>query len=552
MGKQSRIRTAGGSLVACSLLLALATLVQVVVVWRAALPSLDAVRFVHLAQLVDQHGLPVLVEYRERPVFPLWLWAVHRALRGIVGPFPAEWAISAQAAAATATILAVIPLYFLCRRLVGPTAGLAGAVLFCVVREVCRLGADGITDSTHLVLLAVALWAIVEYWTRRQAALPEGCVRGGGTILFAAGVASGMAWLTRLEAITIPAALVVAMAAYQILPASRQRWLRNAGQLGSYVLGFAIIYLSYAVALGLWPPAENVSEVAAQEVSRASSVPATSRPDASPWRLPDGEAMSFAVKDPTQSDRHRGYRAAALQFARGVGKAFGPWVGALAVLGIWRLRIRRASMADRFVQIFLAIFSVGAFCFCAQEGYLSSRHLLAWMVVGASCAGYGVQEAGKWLAGIPRLRQLGLNDRLAGVAVAGAAMLACVFALMEPLHGNRVGHRQAARWLASQSDLSGMVLDTRGWTGLYSGHPTYLADQSRKAWQDGRLAYIVVEQSELDYSSARSRTLRWLLETAAERVAAMPDSSPGEARVLVYRWYPERLPWRSVVQWTAR
>ncbi len=148
-------------------LMAMATVVQVVVCRRATVTGVDAVRFVGIAKAIDAEGvLPVIRTEREQPLFPVWLWAVHKTTGGLFGESQSSWARSTQLAAAIPLILAVIPLYLLILRLVGPAGALAGSFFFCLLPEVSRLGADGIGDSTHLLFFIVALWAIVEFLKR--------------------------------------------------------------------------------------------------------------------------------------------------------------------------------------------------------------------------------------------------------------------------------------------------------------------------------------------------------------------------------------------------
>jgi hypothetical protein len=362
-----------------------------------------------------------------------------------------------------------------------------------------------------------------------------------------------MAMLTRLEAATVPAAFVLAMVAFQVQPARRQPWRRVVEHVGCFALGLALVYLAYVAVIGPFhsPPVECAGADSGVVARSSGSLQADS--GASAWRLPDGESLSLAAKDPTQSIRRRGYIAAAGQCFTGLGRAFGLWAGALGALGLWRLRTRQASMADRFVQMLLVVFSLAAWLYCAREGYLLSRHMLIWVVVGIGCAGYGALEVGKWLAECAVLRRAGVSGRLAAAAAVAITVTACGLELVEPLHVSRLGHRSAAEWLALEADRSGKVFDTRGWTGLYSGHPTYLAEESAAAWSDPRLAYVVVEQGELALSSTRSRTLRWLLQTAGQPAGAFANvSRPGAGTVLVYRWFPERLPWRTITRWTGR
>lgn len=233
-----------------AVLLALACLVQGLLVCRATVPSLDAVRFVYLAERFDEHGWASLGESPDRPLFPLWVWTMHKGLAATVGPFRGDWASSAQLAAAVALILAVVPVYALSVRLVGREAAFLGTALFCVIPEVSQLGANGLGDSVHLLFFALAVWALLEYWMRRE----ESGAVGGWTLL--AGLASAAALLARQEAAALPAAFLLTLALFQILPQRllpqrRQPWLRIAGHLGCFAVGFGLLYGTYLAAVRL-------------------------------------------------------------------------------------------------------------------------------------------------------------------------------------------------------------------------------------------------------------------------------------------------------------
>ena len=213
-----------------------------------------------------------------------------------------------------------------------------------------------------------------------------------------------------------------------------------------------------------------------------------------------GEPASFAAKDPTVSIRRRGYAAASVRFGRKLADAFGYWIGALALFGAWRLRRRRATAGDRFAQVFFVLFSLAAIQFSAAEGYLVPRHLLPLVVAGIASAGFGAVELA------PR--------RAASAAIVVLAGIACLPQTWMHLHDSRVGHRAAGEWLGTQAEFPGAVLDTQGWTGLYSGRGTYPYENAPAALRDPHLAYVVLQRGEFDRQSARSRTLRWLIETA--------------------------------------
>ncbi|NQU25850.1 MAG: hypothetical protein HQ567_31565, partial [Candidatus Nealsonbacteria bacterium] len=345
-----------------------------------------------------------------------------------------------------------------------------------------------------------------------------------------AGAATAMALLARAEVAVLAAALAVTMVALQFSSKRRRPWRSVALAGGGYVLGATVVLGPYLATLGELSPSAAVARVLGRhEVEETSA-------EADRWRLPDGEAATFDAKERTISLRQRGYAAAAGRFATKLADAFGYWIGALAIYGAWTLRRDGVGAADRFVQVFFVLFSVALIRFAAREGYLDARHLMTLVVAGMAAAGYGALDLGRRT-----------SDRFAAplrYAVVAVACGACLPQVMGGLHENRRGHREAAAWLAAETDVPGAVLDTRGLTGLYSGRRTYTYAEARAAFCDRRLAFVVLERRELHYDSPRTRTLRWLIDTAARPVGEFPDATGRNAKsqpVLVYRWYPERL-----------
>ena len=527
-------------------LLSLSCILQAVLIDRAAVPGLDAVRFVQTARLVEREGILAAVRTTEgQPLFPLGVWLVHEVFAETIGEFRSAWAISAQVAAAIPVVLAVVPVYFLSLTLFGRAAALAGSLLFCVLPEVSRLGGDGISDSTHLLFFCLAFWAVVQYLS--GPAVPTG---RNPLWLLGAGAAIGAAALARVEVLILPAALALTLSLFQLRRHRRQPWSRVAAAAVCLVVGFGMSFGPYLAAVGAFTPRAALDRAlgryeSPEGAAASQSESSTAAGDRAAWQLPDGRAMSFDRKEPTISLRRRGYAAAAGQFAEELADAYGYWVGAFALVGAWALRDRLRRPVGRFLQVFFLLFTMGAIRFTAAEGYLSARHLLMLVVPGVGCAGYGLLLAG-------RLRTLNLafgrwpallGGRLTGRVAVALAVAGCLLQTSRPLHAGRQGHRSAGEWLALEADAPGTVLDTRGWTGLYSGRPTYRYAAARKAFGDPRLAYVVLEARELDFSSDRSRTLRDLLGAAAEPVASfpgLPTGSPRSRSVVVYRWSAER------------
>jgi hypothetical protein len=544
---------------AVAALVGLSCLVQAALVRRAALPAQDSVGFVRFAQKIDQQGLlPTLRAESQQPLFPVTVWLVHRAIQRVGGPLASDWALSAQLAAAAALVLAVVPVYFIGLRLVGPRGAAAGAVMFCVLPEVARLGADGLSDSTHLLLFALAFWAVAVYFTGRS------------LWLIAAGGATAAALLARAEAIVLPAALALSMLAFQLQPNRRQPWRRLALGAGGFLLGFAVVFLPYLTAVGPLAPRAAVGRMRGTYRPPQDSAPQPRPPVATSdavWRLPDGRPMSFAYKETSISIRHRGYGPAIGTFADELAHAFGGWIGLFALFGVWRLRRTPPRRLDRLVQVFFLLYVLAAVYHAAGVGYLSARHLLPLVAVSIGCVGYGLAETAGWIAQAISVRQKSSGGRIARRTVRGLrtvtawatvvlAAVACLICQAEPLHAARQGHRSAGDWLAREAGQPGPVLDTLGFTGLYSGRPTYASRDTWAALCDPGLAYVVLERWEIEFASDRGRTLRVLLEAAAEPVAEFPQSGrPAEAdrNVLVYRWSPQRyLDWLAARETASR
>jgi len=135
------------------------------------------------------------------------------------------------------------------------------------------------------------------------------------------------------------------------------------------------------------------------------------------------------------------------------------------------------------------------------------------------------------------------HRRLLAWGVVAVFAAACLPQTMMRIHYSREGHRMAAEWLERSAPAHGAVVDTHGLTGLYGGRTTVPYERAPAVLGDPRLAYVVLEDRELDYPSRRSLTLRWLLAAAGHKVAEFPPPAarrPNQRRVLVYRWDADR------------
>jgi hypothetical protein len=520
----------------------LACVVQGWLIGRAVVPAQDSVRYLTVAQTIARDGLLGAIRtQQEQPLFPTLVWLTHEGLTHAGIKSPNDWAASLQLAAALPLVLAVVPVYLLFCCLVGHRAAVAGAVLFSMAGNISRLGADGLADSTHLLFFVLALWAAAAYFAGRDAARPAW--------LALAGSFTGIALLARAEAVVLPLAVAATIAWNQWQPRRRQSFTAACVAATVYTIGLIAVLTPFLAACHVSKPDAIVTRVLGRQgavETRPLNLPATRAdfPEAieQHWFLDGAGWLSFGRKDFSTTSRFHGWSAAVAELIKEFAQAFQYWIGALAIVGLWRLQSRAVRPADRLAQFTFLGLAGGSLFLAVSSGYLSNRHVLPALVVGLGPAGVGVVELARWLARLTTgLKASSWTAPMARRCAIATAALACLPALTRPLHASRLPHRDAADWLARNAQAHDVVLDSRGWTALYTGRTTYRYDAAQTALVDPKLAYVVVEQEELEAESRRGETLRLLVAQAAEPLArfAAPGARPGQD-VVVHRWYPDR------------
>ncbi|HEV3007396.1 MAG TPA: glycosyltransferase family 39 protein, partial [Pirellulales bacterium] len=517
----------------------LTCLVQAWTIGRAVLPAQDSVRYLIVAQGIERDGLAATMRSQpEQPLFPALAWLTHRSLCGANLVGRDNWAICLQLAAAIPLVLSVIPVHALFCRLHGECAAAVGASLYCLLGGIARLGADGLSDSTHLALFCTALWAAARYYT------PQ--CRGSAGWLFLTGCTTGMALVARSEAIVVPIAVLATLAWLQIFR-DRASWSATARAAAGLLIGLAVVLVPYlalsesyraSAAVARLTGRQGAAEAAPLNDFEAGVHPASVEPR---WDLPGTGRLIFGKKDTSTSTRFRGYLAPLAKLLEELAQTLHYWLGATALVGLWTARRELTSPLDRFMQCLCATLVVAAICVASQSGYLSTRHVLLLVVLGVGWAGVGALALGEWLSTlIAQCFSFGGLRGAVGSLVTLSAVAACGADCLPTLHASRRAHRDAAQWLVNHARPTEAVLDSRGFTALYTGRKTYRYEAAQAAFADPALTYVVVERQELSTNSRRSETMRLLMAQAGEPVARFGTAESEKHCVIVHRWRPER------------
>lgn len=535
-------------LIAVGWLLLVSALVQTVAIARAVSPAQDSVRFAGMAAQIQREGLPeALRRGSDPPLFPLLTLAALRLVDSLTPNSAGRWATAVQLAAAAPLALSVIPVYLTARLQFGGLAAALTGLVWCVLPEVSRLGADGLADSTQLALFATALWTATAGFCAIHGKTSEDHRRrrqAPGWFL-ATGLSCGLAMLARPEAVLLLPAVALAIWQYG-------DWDR--GQRIGLTVGLAA-GPALVVAPYLWLAQAHTTEQAVQRLlgrfdsiaaaggflsAAAQGVPAA--PQLVDTRLPtaEGRTLVFPHKEASITSRVTGWPHACGELLRELAHVWCYWVGGLALLGAWAQR-RQVPAWYGWLALPLACFLLLAAAWnSAHWGYLSTRHLLLLVPLGLGFAGSALAQL---LARLQDASRTAAGRRSTRIVVAYAAValciVACLPAALAPKHSSRAAYRLAAEWLVDRSQLGDRVLDTRGWTALYSGRDTYRYTAARAALVDPRLSYVVVGCEELARSSPRAESLRWLLDRYARPEAEFSSRGGGDG-VAIYRWQPER------------
>jgi 4-amino-4-deoxy-L-arabinose transferase-like glycosyltransferase len=540
-------------------LVLVSTAVQTVIVSRAAVPALDSLRSVAAAEaLLQSPSWTTLAEEPEAPLFPVCLAAIHQ-VRGTIAaqfgwPTP-NWAISLQFMSSWPLVAWVIPLYLLARRYFGRRAAWYAGLLACVLPAAARLGGAGLPDSLYLLLFTSSLAVLAAgFKPREDLARPTAIGNWLGS-----GVLLGLAMLVRVEAVLLLAPVAIGYA----VAVGHERLRDHVFRLALMCAGICFVLGPWLLASDVRTPSAVMTRVCSRGPARDGWVfnQAMSGIESEASGYVDVAALNFDSKEPGISARRRGLVSALINTCDELLVATGYLVLPLALLGV-RGRIfspRRRSWNLCAATGVLLWFALG-FVNASATGYLSSRHLLPAAVFLLPAAGRGLARLPLQIArytsptrkrggvGVesstsrllsstsftPRLR-VGLvwRRRLAELSIV-LVWAACCWL---PLHGDRAGHRLAGDWLANRSAPRGRILDSWGWTALYSRGATYRYDAAREAFQDPRLQYVVVEGRDLESGSRRAETLRGLLDAKADCVARF-DPPGGQSPVLIFHWRP--------------
>jgi hypothetical protein len=483
-----------------ALLLVLVVGMRIVQVCRTEVTSRDSVSYIRIAwQLEHGNWREVIPTATQHPGYPLTILALSLPVRPFIADLAQAMQLSAQLASSLASILLVLPMFYLGKELFDRRVGFWAALLYQCIPTSGRIMADGLSEPLFLFLAATALL----FACRALRTSSPGC--------FAlTGVMGGLAYLTRPEGALVPLATGLVLLGMQMGRGSRRSWgsvLRCGTSLSAAVLLVALPFMLLIQGITVKPSGKRIVDAPVAEEGPAWAPPGkTGEPGAQRSESPLPFAIWYNGPHLTPADRVLwGFYALGIVLHKG----FFYVLWAPALVGLWVFRERFRLVPGAWVLLLVCLMLAALLYRLAQiMGYSGERHILLIVLAGLYWAVATVVQAGRLVGGTAKPQAAAV---LANVALLGLA-LAPLPKTLAPLHADRAGFRQAGAWLAHHASPEDEVVDPYTWATFYSGRE-FLPRKTGASSTPGRVCYVVLEKS------SNSHPHIWFLLEKAEQLA---------------------------------
>ena len=223
----------------------------------------DSIGYIRYAlQFETQPWKQVCESNDQHPGYPALIWLMSQPVRAWSGQTtPENMQVSAQLVSFSASMLLILPMYFLGRQFFDRTISFGGALLYQYLPASGQHLSDGISEPAYLLLLTTAILQAVHAVRERSVWRSALC-----------GAFAGGSYIIRPEGLLIIPAFAIVMIALQYRSQWRCSWQRFAGCAGAIAVGVMLTGSVYVMATGrisTKPTANRIVENAVEGIGRA-------------------------------------------------------------------------------------------------------------------------------------------------------------------------------------------------------------------------------------------------------------------------------------------
>lgn len=496
--------------------------------------SRDSISYIRIAwQLEHAPWRRVMRSSPQHPGYPMAVLAMsHPVRRFFPDDLPRAWQISGQLVSVVASLLLLVPMFYLGCEMFDRRISFWACLLFQCLPTSGKIMGDALSDTLFLLFACAGLWLATVALRRRK-----------GWLFALTGLAGGLAYWTRPEG-----ALVVAATGLVLLGMQRSAWRQSWRKVllqGSILSLTALASISpYMILIGgltvkntpnlminqqrpdadwenrLRPqppqPTEPQAHAPRHRHFRAlrwgESLLQTriTRPGSvlfAAWFGPGDRTFDKLANDITNLHELENYRQtsrylwALKVFVYETGKGFFYVVWLPMLLGLWWRRDRFLLVPGVWVTLLVCLpLAVFLYLMAEKMGYLSDRHLLLIILCGSFWAVAGTFLLGDKLARgaarlWPRLAARGwTNGRTWALGLLLVMALAPMPRTLARLHSERSGFRSLGRWLAENTKPGDFIEDPYCWAYYYAGR-VFVEGCRDLPVHNPSCFYVILEQS---------------------------------------------------------
>ncbi|MCE9530484.1 MAG: glycosyltransferase family 39 protein [Planctomycetes bacterium] len=494
--------------------------------------SRDSISFIRMAlQLEDPPNDPLQPDRKlsrhevirgtyQPPGYPAAILAVSWPVRSFMGGTTCDsMVMSAQLTSVLASLLLVLPLYFLGKMVFDRQTAFVGTLIFQMLPVCMQVTSDGLSDGLFLLTSVTAIWFAAIAFRRKSLGW-----------LFTAGLACGLAYLVRPEGLIVFMASGMVILAGKFREGARSRTILKQG--GVLTAGLLIVMVPYVITIGKItnkPTGNSLLRWLEGGELKPTWIKTMDVP-------PPAEGVDLPLAAWYQ-DAASGKRPGAAWACKSLSLEFlktslyvTPFLAAIGLSLLWsRLR------GDAAFQLLLAVGLCQALLlwFIAfGAGYVAERHLLLVTLCSIHLAAAAIPLIAEKMVQWHLPRRIA-SEQTWAIFIAVAFVTVCIPWGLKPLHANRAGHQAAGRWLATHEQPGDLLIDPFAWSEFYAG---YMRECPRT---------LPVQKSVLSVLTTGENThprlhMMIIARQFAERgkiIYHWPENKPVEqAKVVIYRW----------------
>ncbi|MDD5327116.1 MAG: glycosyltransferase family 39 protein [Phycisphaerae bacterium] len=434
----------GGSkaIIHISILLAVAFCVGVYLIGTTVLIAKDGVTFIEFAKGLETSPVKAMNSSHQHPGYPFLITIAHKISEVRKDDSSIQsWVYSAQAVALVFRLLAVVMLYFVGKKIVGKRFSFWSVLILILLPNPARLGSDALSDWPHIFFLSTGFLLLI--W---------GAVSRKWWLFGLAGVAAGIGYLIRPECTQVIVFGTLWLGLQVFWPG---RTISRRKAVFAFVLlvaGFLAVAGPYMKLKGeLFPKKQLVEFTTNTQLSEVSKQKINIYPDV--------YAAGFAPSD---------IAGALGKLVQRVSETL-MWffVPALLIGAYEYFRKRDWREPENFLVIALIALNVliMILLYC-KFGYMSRRHTLTLVVFTIFYVPIGLDAMASWLD--ERFsKKTNTNFWFMVLLIIGIAI--CGPKLLSPVRAEKQNYRDAARWLAENTDEKDIIAVPDGRISFYSG-----------------------------------------------------------------------------------